>query len=419
MTKRIAIIGAGTAGLHLGLLLRQHDIPVTIITDRKPADMASGRLLNTVAHHHVTLAREKALGIDHWPAEEYGYFGHDHYVGGPQPMQFWGSFSQPSRAVDYRIYLPQLMNDFVERGGDIRYQQVTESQVSDLSREFDLIVVGTGKGVFGQMFKHITELSPYEKPQRALCVGLYKGVAPTQPRSTAMSSAPGQGELIAIPTLTFSGMSTALLMENVHGGDLEVLARLNYEADPNAFLDTLLAKLEKHHPTVYERIDQNVFDLCQPLDILQGGVVPTVRQPYTELANGRFAIAVGDVQSVVDPVVGQGANMASYSAWVLGHAIINEAVYDKRFCEKVERERQDRILAASKWTNAMLAPPSEAFLSLLAAMEQNQDIRDEFTENFSFPERQWDRLASDERIHAWLAEAGAFSQESVPQSQMA
>ncbi|MES1951562.1 monooxygenase [Salinisphaera sp. S4-8] len=68
---------------------------------------------------------------------------------------------------------------------------------------------------------------------------------------------------------------------------------------------------------------------------------------------------------------------------------------------------------------AVLAQLERKFLSLLAAMEQNQDIRDEFTENFSFPERQWDRLASDERIHAWLAEAGAFSQESVPQSQMA
>ncbi|MFD2272594.1 hypothetical protein ACFS07_19445 [Undibacterium arcticum] len=30
MNKRIGIIGAGTAGLHLGLFLRQHDVDVTI-----------------------------------------------------------------------------------------------------------------------------------------------------------------------------------------------------------------------------------------------------------------------------------------------------------------------------------------------------------------------------------------------------
>ena len=47
MEKRIGIIGAGVAGLHLGLYLRQHDTSATIITDRTAEQIARGRLPNT------------------------------------------------------------------------------------------------------------------------------------------------------------------------------------------------------------------------------------------------------------------------------------------------------------------------------------------------------------------------------------
>lgn len=33
MIKKVGIVGTGTAGLHLGLYLRQHGIEVTIFTD--------------------------------------------------------------------------------------------------------------------------------------------------------------------------------------------------------------------------------------------------------------------------------------------------------------------------------------------------------------------------------------------------
>ena len=36
-------------------------------------------------------------------------------------------------------------------------------------------------------------------------------------------------------------------------------------------------------------------------------------------------------------------------------------------------------------------------------MSQNQALADEFTENFNYPDVQWDRVASAERIQAWIA----------------
>jgi len=35
-------------------------------------------------------------------------------------------------------------------------------------------------------------------------------------------------------------------------------------------------------------------------------------------------------------------------------------------------------------------------------MSQNQALADEFTENFNYPDVQWDRVASADRIHAWI-----------------
>jgi len=83
----IAIVGSGVSGLHLGLFLRQHDVPVTIYSDKTAEQIASGRLLNTVAHHHHTLERERALGVHHWDADEYGYACHQHAVVGTPDLE--------------------------------------------------------------------------------------------------------------------------------------------------------------------------------------------------------------------------------------------------------------------------------------------------------------------------------------------
>ena len=406
MGKSIGIIGAGTAGLHLGLYLRQHDIDVTIFTDRKPAEYAGMRLLNTVAHHAVTIQREDALGCNHWSNEREGYFGHHYFINvPPQPLRFYGDLHAASRAVDYRIYQPKLMEDFLERGGNIEYREIKGDEVAKIASRFDLVVVCTGKGPFGQMFEVEQAHTPFDKPQRALCVGLFKGIRQRPRRAVTMYFSPGAGEMIEIPTITFNGMQNALVIENIIGGDLEVLAKTKYDDDPRAFLDLLLAKLRKHYPDCAERIDEQEFDLANgPLDLLQGGVTPTVRRSHVALDGGKMAIALGDVQATVDPVLGQGANMASYAAVILGEEIVRQEVYDERFVEHVNHRRNDRVLGATRWTNFMLtnlkAMPAE-LQQFIGMLSQVRSAADEFTDNFNFPEKQWDCFASLERMRAW------------------
>ncbi|MDF0496697.1 styrene monooxygenase subunit StyA [Bradyrhizobium yuanmingense] len=415
MSKSIGILGAGIGGLHLALYLQKQGIAATVLTDRAPEQYAATRLMNTVAHHGVTIAREIELGVNHWDDPRVVYHHHDHYFNFPDGgLLFRGAFQRPSRAVDYRIYLPALMKDFEDRGGLIEYASIQDDDIPALVSRFDLLVVSTGKGALGRMFAHRPELSPFTRPQRVLCVGLYDGVdhgSPDgdDPRGVTLSVSPGHGEMIVIPTLSFGGMKTALLMENIPGGDMADLVSLSYDDNPAAFRQTLLDKLEKHHPHTYNRIDTHRFGLAQPLDLLQGAVVPTVRQSWVAFDGDKLAIALGDVHSVVDPLMGQGANMASYAAFELGKAITDAVAFDARFVENVDRARENRVLAAARWTNMMLQPPSEAMGRLIFAMSQDRALCDEFTENFNYPERQWDRLASDKRIHAWIDSRGRIA----------
>jgi 2-polyprenyl-6-methoxyphenol hydroxylase-like FAD-dependent oxidoreductase len=402
----IGIVGSGIAGLHLGLYLLQHDVPTTIYTETTAEQIASGRLPNTVGHHHCTLDRERLLGVHFWDAAEYGYDCHHHYVGGEQPLFFPGFFTSRSSSIDYRLYLPRLMAEYEDRGGTLVVATLQPEDVERLSEQHDLMVVCSGRGALASLFPRRPEKSPYDRPQRRLCAGLYHGITRTDPIGVSLSISPGNGELLELPMFSMEGHITVLLFECIPGGEMEVLADLPYEADPKLFLRTVLELVERLHPKTFERIDPRAFALTGPLDLLQGALTPTVRSDYVQLDTGTYALAVGDAHTVVDPVMGQGANSASYSAWTVGEAIVDDYVYDERFCRRVARAREERVLGISDWVNFMLAPPAPHLLELIGAMSQDQAICDEFTENFNAPERTWDFLATSERTQAFLERRG-------------
>ncbi|GAA2352179.1 alanine-phosphoribitol ligase [Saccharopolyspora halophila] len=400
----IGIAGAGVAGLHLGLLLRRNDIPVTLYSDRTPEQLGSGRLPAAVAHHDTTLARERALGVQHWSAAEYGYDVHHHYVGGPLQARFTGSLGAPSRAVDYRMYLPRLLRDFTDAGGKLDIRSIAPQDLTELSQRHELVVVATGRSGLSGVFERVAAKSPFTSPQRKLCAGLYTGVAAADPPGVTLSIAPGDGELIEIPMHSFAGSVTALFFEAVPGGAFEALVETDQSADPAAFRDRVLRVLREHHPSVHERVEPARFGLTDELDLVQGAITPRINEDYALLDNGRPVVALGDAHAVVDPVVGQGANCASYSAWQLGQTILQDPNFDERFCGKVAERRRDRVHATSDWTNLMLeVPPPQHLLEMITAMSRERAVADVFTGNFNHPDRQWDILATPERTRAFLS----------------
>ena len=400
----IVVVGAGVSGVHLALLLQQKGVPVTLISDRTPDQIASGRLPNSVAHHAVTIERERSLGVDHWPADEYGYTCHYHYVGIPDnPLFYRGGFVSPSRAVDYRIYLPRLLQDFTDRGGDLQIDSIEPDGFEALSDKHDLVVVSSGKASTGEFFGVRADKSPYPAPMRRLAVGLWTGVTPRDPHGVTLSLALGHGELIAIPILSKQGPATALLFENIPGGDLEVLASTPAGDDPGAYRRLVLDKLRQHHPTVFEQIVEDDFALTGPDDMLQGAVTPVLRNDFVEFGNGKIALAMGDVHNTVDPVIGQGANSASYSAQVVADTIAESTEFGAAFGRLVADRRRERVEAVNDWTNAMIGlPPADHLPQLLGAMSQSKSLADEFTQNFNDPVAQWKLLSTPESTFEWI-----------------
>jgi 2-polyprenyl-6-methoxyphenol hydroxylase-like FAD-dependent oxidoreductase len=399
----IGIIGAGTAGLHLALLLQQRGVDATLYAERTADEVRAGPLPNTVAHHHHTRTRERELGVNHWDDSGPSYDGHWHYFGVEPPLAFPGEFTRPSMAVDYRLYLPGLLEDFEARGGNVVLGPVSAADLAVLGERHHLVVVSTGRGGLADVFAPIPGRSPYDGPQRVLSAGLYTGVAYTRdPFGVTFGVSPGHGEIIEIPIESFEGNVTTLLFECIPGGDLEVLARMRYDDAPKAYERTALEKLRTHFPPIFERADPAAFGLTRPSSILQGSVTPTVRQSYAKLDGGAYAVALGDAHVVVDPLVGQGANSASYAAWALGETILEGEPFDEAFCRRVDERRLPFVLGVFDWTNFMLTPRPQLF-QLVGAMSQNRPLCDDFTENFNRPDLQWAHLSSPEATAAYIA----------------
>src|SRR5215218_8730919 len=236
MGSSIGIVGSGVSGLHLGLFLLANDVPATMYAQSEPDEIRQGRLLNTVGHHHHTLERERALGVHHWEAAEYGYVCHHHCIAGDEEVRFRGDFTHPSSVIDYRLYLPRLMEDFQERGGELALvEAVAVEDVNRLSSRHDLMVVAAGRGGMGDLFPRRDDKSPYDQPQRKLSAGIYNGITYSEPKGVNIHFSPGHGELLELPIYSHDGFATALLFEAIPGGDLEQLAEIRYAMDPTAF----------------------------------------------------------------------------------------------------------------------------------------------------------------------------------------
>ena len=403
--KRIGIVGAGIAGLHLGLRLRQFGMDCTIITDRSPEQVAAGQLTNTVVHWPATLRRERVLQVCHWPTEMFGFHRFRQIIQGPEPIVIRSQSAAPARAVDYRIYLPRLMEDFADRGGRLELAALDVRDIDRLADRFDLIVVATPGNGFAQLFVPNLEESPYDRPQRYWLAGLFVGFRSAADLGATVSIAPGHSEALAFPLLSRTGMGTALLINSLHRDELAMLRVLSSRPGRSGFCGALLRKLKQMHPAIHGQIDAARFDLQGPDDLAWAAVTPIVRASQVHLGGDKYAVALGDVHVTVDPALGQGANIGSYSAFVLADAIAEARSFGLEFCLEMERCRAARLLGASRWTNASLAAPDDVRMELMLAMSRDQRLANEYLDNFNRPERQWDRIGSADRIRAWLEEA--------------
>ena len=400
--KNIGIIGAGIAGMHLGLWLRNHGIEATIYTEKTPSQLLGERLSNVVARFAPTRERERRLAVNFWDSAATDLARFSIYVGGERPLQIAGALEQPGNIVDMRIYCARLLEEFARRGGQVVIGAMQAGDVERLGVEHDLVVVAAGRGGLANMFPRRPEHSPNSEPQRLVIAGFYRGIAYPQPIGFDLSIARGHAEILSLPLYSFEPGLTGVLFEIIRGGAFEVLRHMRYEDDPARFEATILGLLHDHAPAIYTRIDAQAFALARPLDLCYNAITPTVRRGYIRLSCGTFAVAIGDAHTVIDPLIGQGANTASHSAWVLGEAIHAGQSFDEAFCAHVEQQICAYALPVSAYSNSRLRPPEPHMAELMFAATQNQATADAFVNSVNHPDRFWEITSSPERTAALI-----------------
>jgi hypothetical protein len=403
MTK-IGIIGAGIAGLQLGLFLRHAGFEVTMYTEQTADQLLSSRLPNAVIRSAPTRERERQLGVAHWDDEDAAATHLTVRIRGERPLSFSGAYDEPCMSVDMRIYCARLLEDFARRGGRMRVGTLQLDDVAALAEEHDLVVVATGRGALGTLFPRIAEHSPFTSPQRLVVGGFFRGVAPDSPRALDVTYVPGQGEILSFPVVSFEPGLTVIAFESIAGGAFETVAHMRYVDDPHRFEASVLDLLRTYTPTIFARIAQDAFTLSRHLDLCHAAITPTVRAGYRRLETGRYVVALGDAHIVNDPIIGQGANTASYAAWALGEAILDAQTFDEAFCRDVEQRIWAFTQPVTEGTNARLRPPQPHMLEVLRAATQHQAVADAYAWGFNHPEHFWAAMSTPEQAGIFLAD---------------
>lgn len=394
--KGIGIIGSGIAGLQLGLRLQQYGIDATIYCERTPDQTLAGQLTNMVARNGCTRERERELAVCHWDAPSHDMGRLNLWINGT-PIAFSGSMGAPAQAVDMRIYCARLLDDFSSRGGRVIIRTVGSDELEGVASGHDLLVVASGRANLSSIFPRVAEHSPYTTPQRLCIGGLFRGIPYSDPCGLEVNVTPGSGEILVVPFQSFEPDLTGIGILITAGGRFEPLRQLRYKDDPRAFVAAVLDLLRDHAPALHERIDRQRFDLSRPQDLAYAAITPTVRRGFIELPNGRPVVALGDAHVVIDPITGQGANNASHAAAVLCGAIRNAEVFDRAFCEGVEREICSFVVPVSDAANARLQPPAPHVRDLLGAATRDHALADVYASGYNHPDRFWSIASSPER----------------------
>jgi len=331
----------------------------------------------------ATLDREAALGVE--PTTPNAIDAVHVRIPGDQGLSFCGRISGSANATDFRLYIPQLIDAFEARGGKFVVESVTPTDLDRVAAVHDLVVVAVGRDGFGTVFGRDETRSPRSQPARHIAAGLYRGVGWPSPSGVEFTIIPGIGEIFQVCFQSFDGPVSAVAVEAIPEGPLDVLVDRDYAADPAGFHAAVLGLIETFAPALRGRIDGAAFALERPQDLLQGRLVPTVRHAYAALGDARV-IAIGDAWILNDPIAAQGANLGSRCAFIVGEAIVTGGPYDDAFCRSLADRMWEAAAAPTILSNALLDPPPEHVVSTLVRATADQALADRFVNGFGSPE---------------------------------
>lgn len=405
--RKILIVGAGQAGLQLALGLQRHDYDVTLMSNRTADEIRGGRVMSTQCMFDTALQHERDLEINFWESQATKIRKLGVCVAAPdhsRAIDWLGELDGYAQSVDQRLKMAGWMETFAQRGGQLVIHGAAVSDLDFFARNYDLVLVAAGKGELVSMFERDAERSPYKTPQRALAVAYVNGLGP-RPEHPEMEDAycnmvPGVGELFVTPTLTTTGRADLLFWEGIPGGPLDAFQGIK---DPQEHLAKTLELMEEYLPWEYARSTK--VELTDAGGTLAGRYAPTVRKPVGRLPGGGAVLGVADVVVANDPITAQGSNSASKCAASYLDSILErgDGDFDAEWMQGAFDRYWDIARHATKWTNAMLAPPPEHVLRIIGAAGEAQAVADRFANGFDNPADFEEWFFEPEKAEAYLS----------------
>ncbi len=387
--RKVLIVGAGQAGLQLGLSLRSHDYDVTVMSARTPDEIRSGRVMSTQCMFGPALQHERDYGLNLWEQQTPKIEGLGVSIAGPdhaRVLDWLGRLDDYAQSVDQRVKMAGWLELFEDRGGKVVYHGVTTSDVDSLTTLYDLVVIAAGKGELVQLFDRDPSRSPYTSTQRILSVVYVHGMTPRPEHPTMhavrFNIVPGVGELFIMPCFTVSGPCEILFFEGIPGGPLDCWED---RPGPAEHLRRTLDLMRQYLPWEYERCAS--VELTDGRASLIGGYPPVVRKPVGELPSGGRVLGMADVVVANDPITGQGSNSASkcaasYLASILEHG---NAPFDGAWMQQAFDRYWSDAQHTTKWTNALLVPPPEHVMNILGTAGAYPEVARRFVNGFADP----------------------------------
>lgn len=391
--RRIAIVGAGQAGLQLALGLLDAGYEVTLVAERRPDEVRGGRVTSTQLMFGPALRIERAAGLALWddaapvmPGFELSHWDPDEQPDAPV-RRFAATFDDEVRSVDQRVKLAAWLELFEERGGRAEYRTVEPADVAALAAAHDLTVLATGRGALSALFDHDPSWPVLDRPPRTLACFYVHGVAHDDEdraaRYVRTTGVPAAGDVIVMRALTVTGPCGILLFEGRWGGPYDCWSDRPAPADG---LRRALALLRTYAPWEYER-----YRGCEPTDpgaALYGAITPTVRRPVAHVDGGRPVLGMADVLAVHDPITGQGANnaaraAASYLAAITGRG---ELPFDEGWMRDAFAGYWDNARHTHAFTDLMVRDPApEQVERVLDAAFAHPEVAHRFAGGYADP----------------------------------
>jgi len=382
--KKISIIGAGQAGLYLGISLVDAGYSVTIYADRTPEEVLNSKIPATATLFPDALQLEKDLGLNFWDED---FLGTQKYVNkicddrGNIKLNISANLETSWKAIDLRIQLSVWMEEFSRRGGKLIFQKMTLEDLEKCHPNSDLVIVSVGKGSLAQLFERDEQKSQYQKPQRHVAAMLAE-LDPIYSETFEVMSIADVGEIFQFPFYDKDkNIVRAVVVEAYPNGAIDLFSGIKSAEE---LLTLIKQVIQKYAPWNYEHIrDTKAID---NLSWLCGAITPKVRKPVAHFKSGEIVMGIGDVVILNDPIAAQGANNAIKMADLVARRIIERG--DRPFDEFWRQRVFDEFWEYSQYVNLLsgcLLAPGDSVQSITIAMAENPEVTRDVLNGFNHP----------------------------------